>query len=349
MMRVMDVRGHTAIPDLSIVVPVYRSQDCLPALVRAIAEALVPAGRAYEVILVNDCSPDDSWKVIRALCHEHANIIGIDLRRNFGQDNAILTGLRLARGKFIAVMDDDLQHHPRDLPLLLNKSEEGFDVVYADFRVKRQKAWKNLGSWFNGKVAEWVIKKPKDIYLSPYKIIHKEVADLICKYDGPNPYVDGLLFQVTSRITQVPVEHHTRFAGHSTYTFWGSVRVWTRMAFSFSVQPLRLVTWFGFAFAFLGLVLALVVIAYRLFFPEDFPPVAVGWASLMVALLLVGGIQMVFFGILGEYAGQTYLRVNNKPQAAIREALNTGLPDPNLPGRPPLAQQEVSLGNQSDL
>jgi polyisoprenyl-phosphate glycosyltransferase len=331
-------------PDLSIVVPVYRSQDCLPALVSAIEQALVPAGRTYEVVLVNDCSPDQSWQIIRALCRQHANVVGVDLRRNFGQDNAILTGLRLARGRFIAIMDDDLQHHPRDLPRLLDKIEEGYDVVYADFRVKRQKAWKNLGSWFNGKVAEWVINKPKEIYLSPYKVIDREVAEMICKYDGPSPYVDGLLFQVTSRITQIPVEHHGRFAGQSTYTFWGSVRVWARLAFSFSVAPLRLVTWFGFSFAFLGLLLTLVVIGYRLFFPEDFPPAAVGWASLMVALLLLGGIQMVFFGILGEYTGQTYLRINNKPQAAIREVINH---EPTE--QPQMARQEVSLGNQSDL
>jgi undecaprenyl-phosphate 4-deoxy-4-formamido-L-arabinose transferase len=345
----MDFRKQSSVFDLSIVIPVYGSQDCLHPLIQAIAQALVPTGRNYEVILVNDCSPDQSWKVIRALCQDHPNVIGIDLRRNFGQDNAILTGLRFARGRFIAIMDDDLQHHPSDLPDLLNKIEEGYDVVYADFRVKRQKVWKNLGSWFNGKFAEWVIKKPREIYLSPYKMIDKEVADMICRYDGPNPYVDGLLFQVTSRITQLPVEHHLRFAGKSNYTFWGSVRVWTRMAFSFSVQPLRLVSWFGFIFAFLGLLLALVVIGYRLLFPEDFPATAVGWASLMVALLLVGGIQMMFFGILGEYAGQTYLRVNNKPQAALREIVNTSLSESSYPGTQNLAPQEVSLGNQSDL
>jgi polyisoprenyl-phosphate glycosyltransferase len=349
MRRATNAREPAAIPDLSVVVPVYRSQDCLPALVSAIAEALVPAGRTYEVVLVNDCSPDESWKVIRALCREHANIIGIDLRRNFGQDSAILTGLRLARGRAVAIMDDDLQHHPRDLPALLDKLEEGYDAVYADFSVKRQKAWKNLGSWFNGKVAEWVIHKPKEIYLSPYKVIHRDVVELICKYDGPTPYVDGLLFQVTSRITQLPVEHHTRFAGESTYTFWGSVRVWARLAFSFSVQPLRLVTWFGFIFAILGLLLTLVVIGYRLFFPQDFPQAAVGWASLMVAVLLVGGIQMVFFGILGEYAGQTFLRVNNKPQAAIREVINRGATQTTYPESQELAPQEVRFGNQSDL
>jgi undecaprenyl-phosphate 4-deoxy-4-formamido-L-arabinose transferase len=219
-------------------------------------------------------------------------------------------------------MDDDLQHRPGDLPALVGKAQEGFDVVYADFRKKRQKLWKNLGSWLNGKVAEWVLDKPPQVYLSPFKVIRKEVADLICCYDGPAPYVDGLLFQVTSRITQIPVEHQRRYAGRSTYTFWKSVRVSARLALSFSVKPLRFIAIAGIVFAILGLLTAALVVAYRLLKPEDFPPAAVGWASLMVAVLLVGGVQMIFLGVMGEYAGRTFLRVNNRPQAAIREVLN---------------------------
>jgi undecaprenyl-phosphate 4-deoxy-4-formamido-L-arabinose transferase len=220
-------------------------------------------------------------------------------------------------------MDDDLQHHPRDIPTLLDKLvKEDADVVYADFEIKRHKFWKKVGSWFNGKVAEWVVGKPKGIYLSPYKILRREIAELICKYDGPDPYVDGLLLQVTARVTQTPVEHHARFAGTSNYTFVKSFKVWARLAFSFSVRPLRIVTWFGFLFAALGAALAVWVVFYRLFWPEDFSANAVGWASLMVALLVVSGVQLFFFGILGEYMGRTYLRVNNKPQAAVREVLN---------------------------
>ena len=309
-------------PDLSIVVPVYRSEECLEALIEAVAESLDPTNRDYEVVLVNDCSPDNSWAVIESICRTNPNVVGIDLRRNFGQDNAIITGLRQSCGKYVAIMDDDLQHHPRDLVALLDKIEEGADAVYADFRVKRQKLWKNLGSWFNGKVAQFVVNKPGNIYLSPYKIIRREVVEMICRYDGPDPYIDGLLLQITSRISQIPVDHHPRYAGRSTYTFWKSLRVWGRLAFSFSTRPMRLVSWFGFAFAALGLLLAVVVILYRLLLPEHFSQGAVGWASLMVALLIVSGIQMLFFGILGEYTGRTFLRVNEKPQAAIREVLN---------------------------
>lgn len=327
------MRSHMLQLDLSIVVPVYRSEDCLEALVAAIDRALAPTGRAYEVVLVNDFSPDSSWAVIESICARNANVVGVDLRKNFGQDNAIITGLRIARGKYVAVMDDDLQHHPDDLPALLARIEEGFDVVYAEFRAKKQKLWKNAGSWFNGRVAEWVINKPRDVYLSPYKIIRAEVARMICDYEGPDPYIDGLLFQVTARITQIPVDHHPRYAGRSTYTLWKSLRVWARLAVSFSAKPLRLVTWFGLLCAALGMMLAVAVVVYRLRWPEDFTAETVGWASLMVALLVVGGIQMMFFGVLGEYTGRTFLNVNRKPQSAIREVLNSAAVEENLEAR----------------
>src|SRR5262249_40354014 len=149
----------------------------------------------------------------------------------------------------------------------------------------------------------------------------------ICNYDGPDPYIDGLLFQITPRICQIPIEHHPRYAGRSSYTVWKSIRVWARLAFSFSARPMRLVTWVGFSIAMLGMMLAVAVALYRLLLPEDFSPNAVGWASLMVALLVLSGIQMLFFGILGEYTGRTFVRVNNKPQAAIREIVNLNASD----------------------
>jgi len=247
--------------DLSIVVPVYRSEDCLAALVAAIDEEIGRLGLRYEVILVNDGSPDRSWMVVESLCSTHSNVVGVDLRRNFGQDNAILTGLRLVRGDAVVIMDDDLQHHPRYIRPLLRKLEEGDDVVYADFRKRRHAPWKLAGSWLNAKLAEWVIEKPPGIYLSPFKAIRKDVVDLICVYDGPEPYIDGLLFQVTSRIGQVRVEHHPRLAGTSGYTFLKSLKVWLRLATTFSVKPLRLVTISGFLFAFLGCLLSLSLIA----------------------------------------------------------------------------------------
>lgn len=263
--------------DLSVVIPVYRSADCLAALIAAINGALTPGGSRYEVVLVNDCSPDQSWKVIEDLCQRYGNVVGIDLCRNFGQDNALLTGIRVARGKQVAVMDDDLQHDPKDLPRLLNALEPEFDVVYGDFRKKCHKMWKRLGSWFNGKTAEWVLGKPKHIYLSPYKVFRREIAELICDYHGTRPYIDGLILQVTSRITQIPVDHRPRYAGHSSYTFCKSMRVWVRVAFSFSVKPLRVITLFGISFCCLVTLLATAVIFYRLLSPDGFGLNTVCW------------------------------------------------------------------------
>lgn len=306
---------------LSIVIPVYRSEDCLAALVTAIERELGPTGLTFEVILVNDGSPDRTWMVVESICATNPHCVGVDLRRNFGQDNAIMTGLRLARGDAAAIMDDDLQHHPRDLVALLAKLDEGYDVVYANFRQQHHALWKRLGSKFNGLFAEWVLDKPRGIYLSPYKVIRKEVVELICDYSGPDPYVDGLLFQVTSRIGQVTVDHHPRLAGASNYNLVRSLKVWARLATAFSVKPLRLVTWSGFFFAFLGGMLSLAVILYRLLYPEAFHSAVAGWASLMVTQLMTAGLRMVFLGILGEYAGRTYMAVSRKPQSAVREVI----------------------------
>ena len=327
--------------DLSIVIPAYRSADCLGPLIAAIEAALVPEGIDYEVILVNDGSPDRTWAVIEELCESHPHVVGVDLRRNFGQDNAILTGVRQARGRDVAIMDDDLQHHPRDLPALMAEADAGADVVYARFPVKRQKLWKNLGSWFNGKVAEWVLGKPRHIYMSPYKVIRKEVADLICRYEGPDPYIDGLLFQVTSRFVQVPVEHHARHSGSSNFTPIKSLVIWARLATGFSIRPLRMVTFCGFGLGAMGALLAAIVILDRIFYPERFAVSVAGWASLMVAVLLVGGIQMIFLGILGEYSGRTHTAVAGRPQATIREVLRAE-------GRPGLAEPAARDGSRSD-
>lgn len=335
--------------NLSIVVPVYRSEDCLPELMSAITKALAPYDWNYEVILVNDFSPDGSWKTIQSLCRKYPCLIGVDLRRNFGQDNAILTGLRLSRGKYVAIMDDDLQHDPRYLPALMDKIGEGVDVAYADFDKKRQKLWKNIGSWINGKIADRVLWKPKHVYLSPYKVVARDVVDLICNYSGPKPYIDGLLFQATWRMASVPVEHFPRYAGRSTYNPWKALEVSTRLIFSFSVKPVRLVTWCGLVMAILALVAAAGVTLYRLLSPQDFPAEAVGWSSLMVAFLLVSGIQMMFLGVLGEYAGRAYLLVNRHPQTSIRTVIGGDARSQLSSAVPQTLEEEVTVGRDGAL
>ena len=339
---------------LSVVIPVYRSETCLPELILRITEALAPYDWDYEVILVNDFSPDRSWQAIESLSRKYPRLIGVDLRRNFGQDNAILTGLRLSRGKYVAIMDDDLQHDPQYLPALMKRAEEGADVAYADFARKRQKLWKNIGSWIHGEIASRVLWKPKNIYLSPYKVVVRDVVDMICKYSGPKPYIDGLLFQATWRMASIPVEHLPRFAGRSTYSVWKALEVSARLIFSFSVKPVRLVTWCGLVMSLLALLAAAGVTLYRLLRPEDFPAAAVGWSSLMVAFLLISGIQMMFLGVLGEYAGRAYLLVNRHPQTSIRTVISGTAHEQSssaLPQIPPaqIVDEEVTVGSNGAL
>jgi glycosyltransferase involved in cell wall biosynthesis len=336
-------------PKLSVVIPVYRSEACLTELIRAITQALTPYDWDYEVILVNDFSPDRSWQVIESLCNKYPCVVGIDLRRNFGQDNAILTGLRHACGRYVAIMDDDLQHDPKYLPALIDKTKEGVDVTYADFGRKRQKLWKNIGSWINGKIADRVLWKPKNVYLSPYKVIVREVADLICNYSGPKPYIDGLLFQATWRVASIPVEHHPRYAGRSTYSVWKALEVSARLIFSFSVKPVRLVTWCGLVMAVLALLAAAGVTFYRFLLPADFPAAAVGWSSLMVVFLLISGIQMMFLGILGEYVGRAYLLVNRHPQTSIRIVLGRSARAQSSSALPQLIDEEVMIGRDGSI
>src|SRR5262249_4994854 len=195
--------------DISIVVPVFRSENCLSALAAAVAKAMRQAGFSYELVLVDDGSPDRSWAEIKDLVEINPAVKGLRHRRNFGQDNAIMTGLRYAIGTAVVVMDDDLQHAPGDIPrLYAEMGRTGADVVYAHFRELRQARWKNFGSWLNGKFAEWLIDKPSGIYLSPFKIIRREVVDLVIIFDGPYPYLDSLLFQITNRFSSIKVDHH---------------------------------------------------------------------------------------------------------------------------------------------
>ena len=301
--------------EISIVIPVYNSHECVAELSRQIADAMSKLGVSYEQIMVNDCSKDSSWEEIKKEALKNPNLLGINLRKNGGQDSAILTGLNYASGKWVVIMDDDLQHSPYDIPKLYEEAKKGFDVVYADFESKKQKLWKNLGSWFNGKISEIAIQKPKEIYLSPFKIVSGEVVREMVKFDNLFPYIDGLIFQVTHNITQIAVEHHKRELGKSNYNLIKSIKVFLRMLFGFSTMPLNLASYTGFFSAAVGLVLAVVYAAKYFLGKEDVE----GWTTLVILILILGGLILVSLGIIGKYLGQVYLTVNKQPKFIIKE------------------------------
>jgi undecaprenyl-phosphate 4-deoxy-4-formamido-L-arabinose transferase len=299
---------------ISIVVPVYNSEECVQTLVGRMDECL--NGVEYELVLVNDCSPDRSWEEIKKAAQSNKSAVGINLRKNAGQDNAIMAGLSRARGDYAVIMDDDLQHDPADIKLLVQELERtDSDVCFARFQKKKQRHWKNLGSWFNGKMAEIIIKKPRDLYLSPFKAIRKEVVDEIIKYNGPYPYVDGILFTITRNVSQIDVEHHGRHAGEGNYTLRKSINVWLKLMTNFSVFPLRIATFVGFMASASGFLLAIFYFARYFFVGEQ----VLGWTSLILVTLILCGTILLALGAVGEYIGRSYILLNRRPQYTIKE------------------------------
>lgn len=300
---------------LSVVIPVYRSEHALPPLVEQLEAVLeaAPGHGNYEVILVCDCSPDRSWEVIEELSGKHRWIRGIRLRMNAGQHNALMAGLAIAGGQTIVTMDDDLQHSPKDIPALIDELHQGRDVVFARFRNRKHSLWKRAGSRFNDIVASYLIQKPRGLYLSPFRAMKASIRDDVLRYKGPYVYLDGLILSTTRNISAVEVGHHGRHSGDSGYSFRKSVSLWMKMATNFSIVPLRLTSLLGLLFAGIGFGFAVLLIAQK-FLLDRMP---IGWSSLIVATLIIGGVQLLALGMLGEYLGRVLLTLNAKPQYVV--------------------------------
>ncbi len=304
---------------ISVVIPVYNSEDIVLELHKRLTSVLRTLHGDYEIILVNDGSPDNSWEKIKSIATFDHRVKAISLRRNFGYDNALMAGLNFVSHSYVVIMDDDLQHAPEDIPKLLSEIEKGCDVVYGNFPVKNQSLIKNLGSWFVGKLAQLILNKPAYLQISSYKILHKEIVKGIVQYGGPYPYIDGLIFQMTSSVRRIMIDHHPRNAGNGGHGLLPSIKILFNFCTTFSILPLRIAVVLGLTISILAGIFSVGLVIVKLWFgyySEE------GWTSLILAVTILGGIQLMGLGLLGEYVGRTYMNINRQPQFVIKETIS---------------------------
>lgn len=306
-----------SIPDISVIIPVYRSGATLRELVDRLRQALDGSGRSYEIVFVDDGSPDESWQVLKELQAAHADrVVAVQLMRNFGQHNALMCGFHHARGRYLVTMDDDLQNPPEEIGKLLSRIEEtGDDMVYGIPERRRHDWWRNIGS----RLVLWFYRKVFSLPMDPssYRIIRREAVQAILRYDLNFTIIDGLLAWNTRRIGHVTVEHHPRPSGRSGYSLGKLLLVAMNLFTNFSLLPLQLVSLAGLVASLGGFAVGTYYLVQYLFGAIDVP----GFASIIVAILVLGGLQMLALGIIGEYLGRVHLNINRKPQYSVREVL----------------------------
>lgn len=304
---------------VSFVIPCYRSENTIGHVVNEIEETMNGIGKyEYEVILINDCSPDGTFNTIRKLCDEKTFVKGINFARNFGQHAALMAGLRHAEGDYVVCLDDDGQTPADEVSKLLDKLEEGYDAVYASYEHKQHSLFRNLGSKVNDLMTRMMLGKPKELYVSSYFAVQRFVVDDMIRYENSYPYVIGLVLRATKNIVNVPVNHREREEGRSGYTFKKLIGLWLNGFTAFSVLPLRLATTIGVGCAGLGFIYGIYTVVKKFINPE----VPLGFSSVMAALVFFGGMIMVMLGLVGEYIGRIYISMNNSPQYVIRERIN---------------------------
>ena len=303
---------------VSFVIPCYCSGSALKSVIDEIFETMeAEIQYEFEIILINDCSPDNTFDMIRSLVFQNENIIGINLAKNFGQHAALMAGFRHATGDIIVCLDDDGQTPASEVGLLLRKLEEGYDVAYASYAEKKHSIFRNWGSWINSKMTEIMLNKPKGLMITSYFAAKKFIVKEMVRYENCYPYVIGLVLRSTKNICNVPVEHRSRKNGSSGYTIGKLVSLWMNGFTSFSVKPLRMATYIGILSSICGgLYLIYIIILY---FTVHSAPL--GWSSTTAILLLLGGVILFVLGLIGEYVGRIYMCTNAAPQYVIKETI----------------------------
>jgi undecaprenyl-phosphate 4-deoxy-4-formamido-L-arabinose transferase len=306
------------IQKISFVIPCYGSEKTIEHVVNDIFSILTAKEFDFEIILVNDNSPDNVWKKILILTERNKEIIGINLSKNFGQNIALMAGYAKTSGDVVVSLDDDGQTPPSEVFALIDKMEEGYDVVFAAYKKKHHSLFRNIGSKINDYMAEILINKPKELKMSSFFVSRKFVINEVVKYKGVYPYIGGLILRTTDNITNIQIEHRKRQEGKSGYTFSKLLSLWLNGFTAFSVKPLRIASVLGTCLASLSFLYIIYLVIKRIINPNIF----LGYTSMMAGILFIGGVIMMMLGLLGEYIGRIYISINNASQYVIKEIVN---------------------------
>lgn len=305
---------------VSIVIGLYNSERTIQAVLEEITFVFSKQTQyIYEIILVDDYSPDGVYELVKKIAKEDARIKVLHLSKNVGQTNAVMEGYRYATGDFIVEMDDDMQMPAAAiLDMLLMLEQGNYDVVFARYSEQKESAFRRFGSRVNNKMTEIMLGKPHNIRINSFFVMREFVAQEIVKYANNFPYLYGIIFAITKNVANFDVEHRERTNGKSNYTFRKLFGLWLNGFLNFSVQPLRFAVRLGAAITIISFIIALVLIIQRIFGDTQ----AIGWTSTIVVIIFFSGIQLLGIGLLGEYIGRLYLSASKLPRATVREMIN---------------------------
>ena len=306
-------------PKTSIVIPVFNGALSIGRLVDELIAQLSPVFH-IEIVLVNDCSPDNSEEICIGIAKKHPDLVSFySLAMNVGEHNTVMAGLNKATGDYAIIMDDDFQNPVSEVKKVISyMASHDYDVVYTWYKEKKHSFFRNLGSQFNDKIANLMLKKPKHLYLSSFKIINRFLIDEVIKYNLPYPYIDGLILRTTSNIGKVEVSHNKRENGKSNYTMRKLISLWMNMFTNFSILPLRVSIFMGFIFSIIGFLIGIDAVIEKIHNPN----VPLGYTFIVIIISIYAGVQLIAIGMVGEYLGRIFMANNKKPQYSIRKSFN---------------------------
>lgn len=304
---------------ISFIIPCYGSEKTVQTVIDEIVDVVSKKEYDYEIIAVNDKSPDNVLIVLKNIAEKNEKVKVLSLAKNMNRPGALMAGMSVSNGDYLVLMDDDGQCPMERLWDLIKPLEEGHDVSIAKYPAYKQSKFKSFGTIVNRKMTEIIMEKPKHLSFTNFSAIQKYIAEEMLKYKNPYPYMTGLILRTTSDIVNVEMEERKRISGATTFTFKKMLKLWINGFTAFSVKPLRISTLLGLLTALCGFIYGLYIIIHKVFFH---PEVIQGYSSLMAVFLFIGGMIMLMLGLIGEYIGRIYICINDSPQYVIKEKYN---------------------------